>query len=145
MAERIITLRGGRAAGVQIFGDPVADRFVVFCHPSPGSALLDPDPELTNRWGVHVVGLDRPGYGSSAPLPDDTPPSIADRADDLAEYLQVVQSEARAVDAGAPRTFAVVGWAAGGRVALALAARYPRLVDRLVVIATPAPPSAGAW
>lgn len=145
MADRIVTLRGGRKAGVQVYGDPVADRFVVFCHPSPGSAMFDPAPLLTNRWGVHVVGLDRPGYGASLPLPADAPPTIGDRADDLAEYLQIIQGEARAAGAGAPSNFGVVGWSAGGRVALALAARYPRMIDRVAVIATPAPHSAVPW
>jgi pimeloyl-ACP methyl ester carboxylesterase len=39
----------------------------------------------------------------------------------------------------------VAGWSAGGRVALALAARHPQLVDRLVMLGTPAPHEHVAW
>ncbi len=39
----------------------------------------------------------------------------------------------------------VAGWSAGGRVALALAALLPELVDRVVVIATPAPDEEVPW
>lgn len=145
MADRLVTLRGGRRAGVQGRGDPMSQRIVLFCHPAPGSCDFDPDPRITAEWGVHLVGLDRPGYGASPPLPDDEWPTITDRADDLAEYLGVIRADAKAAGLDGPRHVGVVGWSAGGRVALALAAAYPDLVDRVAVIATPAPDSAVHW
>ena len=46
----------------------------------------------------------------------------------------------------APGTTAgVAGWSAGGRVALALAARRPELVDRVAVLASPAPDEQVPW
>ena len=39
----------------------------------------------------------------------------------------------------------VAGWSAGGRVALALAARHPELVGRVAVIAAPAPDEEVPW
>ena len=38
-----------------------------------------------------------------------------------------------------------MGWSAGGRVALALAARHPALVERVVVASTPAPDEEVPW
>ena len=56
-------------------------------------------------------------------------------ADDLAAVL----------DRAASGVACVAGWSAGGRVALALAARRPDLVDRVVVLGTPAPHDEVPW
>lgn len=146
MANLDFTLRGGRRVGVTTLGDPAARRVVVFCHPAPGSSAFDPDPTTTERAGVHVVGLDRPGYGASEPLPADTWATVAQAADDIAEYLRTGEHVAESIggvhDLG---RVGVVGWAAGGRVALALAARHPDLVERVAVVATPAPQEQVPW
>jgi pimeloyl-ACP methyl ester carboxylesterase len=60
---------------------------------------------------------------------------VASAADDLAAVLESMQVE----------RVGVAGWSAGGRVALALAARRPDLVDRVVVLATPAPDAEVPW
>jgi pimeloyl-ACP methyl ester carboxylesterase len=145
MADQLVPLEDGRRIGVQAFGDPAASRIVLLCHPAPGSAQFDPDPVVTADWAVHLIGVERPGYGSSDPLPDDVAPRIPDRADDLAAYLDHVRVEAESSGHRAPRAVGVVGWSAGGRVALALAARHPDLVDSVAVVATPAPNSAVEW
>ncbi len=111
------------------------DRPVVLCHASPGSGQFDPDPVATADRGITLIAPDRPGYGESDPLPADQWASVASAAEDLAEMLK------RTVD----RPVGVAGWSAGGRVALALAARHPDLVDRVAVIATPAPDDAVPW
>ncbi|PZS05269.1 MAG: alpha/beta hydrolase [Pseudonocardiales bacterium] len=113
-------------------GDP--DRVVVFCHPAPGGGALDPDPEQTARRGVRLLGVDRPGYGRSS-LRSGGPATVGSAADDIATVLAEV---------GVTRVGAV-GWSAGGRVALALAARHPELVERVVVVATPAPNDEVPW
>lgn len=46
---------------------------------------------------------------------------------------------------GAEKGVAAVGWSAGGRIALALAARHPQLVSRVAAIGTPAPNEAVEW
>ncbi|HYH92814.1 MAG TPA: alpha/beta fold hydrolase [Candidatus Saccharimonadales bacterium] len=110
-------------------------RTVVFCHASPGSGAFDPDPTETTRRGITLLALDRPGYGRSDPMPAGSWSSVDRHADDIAAVLR-----ARGID-----HVGVAGWSAGGRVALALAARHPGLVDRVVVLATPAPHEAVPW
>ena len=145
MADRLVTLRGGRRLGLTAFGDPAMERVVVLCHPAPGAGGFDPDPPVTSHWGVHVISVDRPGYGSSTPLDDEVRPGIGTWADDLAEYVTLVIEQARETGRTPLDKIGVVGWDAGGRVALAMAARHPGLVDRVAVVATPAPDSAVPW
>jgi pimeloyl-ACP methyl ester carboxylesterase len=146
VADRLVTLRDGRSLGLSAFGDPVAQRIVILCHPMPGAGGFDPNPPVTSSWGVHVVSCDRPGYGSSTPLPAERPPSVGRWAEDLAEYIEFVIEQA-AEGGGIPplHRIGVVGWGAGGRVALALAATHPGLVDRVALVAAPAPESAVPW
>ena len=102
--------RDGRTICFHTTGRSDADRCDVFLHPAPGSGEFDPDPEQTARRDVLLIGVDRPGYGGSDPYRSGESPTIA-----------------------------VAGWSTGGWIALALAARRPDLVDRLVLLGTPAP------
>ena len=108
---------------------------VVFLHPAPGSRNFDPDPAATAAAGIRLVTVDRAGYGGSTPLPDAVVPSVAGHADDVATVL-----EALGLD-----DVRVVGWSAGGRVALALAARHPDVVLTVGVVGTPAPDDQVPW
>lgn len=145
MSDRVIPLRDGRRLGVNGLGDPAAGRVVVVCHPAPGAGAFDPDPAVTSSWGVHLVAPDRPGYGSSTALPLGVRPLIGHRADEIAEMLGRMIEHAEQSGRAPFRRVGVVGWSAGGRVALALAARHPGLVDRVAVVAAPAPDSAVGW
>ncbi|WP_345762125.1 alpha/beta fold hydrolase [Diaminobutyricibacter sp. McL0608] len=145
MANLTFTVASGRRVGVTSLGDPDAERLIVFCHSAPGSSVFDPDPLVTNTRNVHVVALDRPGYGASDPLPAGHWPSITRYADDVAEYLRLVQRDEAAIGVDRPRTVGIAGWSAGGRVALAIAARHPELVDRVAIVATPAPNEQVPW
>ncbi|HEY0737526.1 MAG TPA: alpha/beta hydrolase [Herpetosiphonaceae bacterium] len=125
----------GRRVAVHHVTDGDAERTLVFCHAAPGSAAFDPDPEQTWARGVTLLSMDRPGYGQSDFVSGADWASVSSAADDVAAMLdQLGRGPA-----------GVVGWSAGGRVALALAARRPELVDRVVVLATPAPHEEVPW
>jgi pimeloyl-ACP methyl ester carboxylesterase len=144
MANLTFTVASGRKVGVSTFGDPDAGRLIVFCHSAPGSSMFDPDPRVTSTRNVRIVALDRPGYGASDPLPAGEWPSISRYADDVAEYLNVVRRD-EGSSGIRPGLVGVAGWSAGGRVALAVAARHPELVDRVAIVATPAPNEHVRW
>lgn len=116
-------------------GAASGERVVVFCHSAPGAGLFDPDPDETSAADVILLSVDRPGYGRSDPVSPGTWATVACAADDIASVLESMQVDRAGV----------VGWSAGGRVALALAARHPELVDQAVVVATPAPDAEVPW
>jgi pimeloyl-ACP methyl ester carboxylesterase len=136
---RYLDRPGGRRVAVhELTADAPADALVVLlCHAAPGSGLFDPDPSVTAARGVRLIAVDRPGYGDSDPLGESTFATVTAAADDAAAVLDTVLSP------GA--TAGVAGWSAGGRVALALAARRPDLVGRVAVIGTPAPDEEVPW
>jgi pimeloyl-ACP methyl ester carboxylesterase len=61
----------GRRVAVHRLADGDTGRTVVPCHPVPGSAIFDPDPEQTYARGVTLLAVDRPGYGLSDAMPSD--------------------------------------------------------------------------
>jgi pimeloyl-ACP methyl ester carboxylesterase len=132
--EHRIDRPDGRTVAVAETGDP-AGRAVALAHAAPGSRLLDPDPAATRAAGVRLISVDRPGYGGSTPVADGVAPTIPSHADDIAAALAALGVS----------DVAAVGWSAGGRVALALAARHPDLVRAAAVVATPAPQEAVPW
>jgi pimeloyl-ACP methyl ester carboxylesterase len=132
----IITIDSGRKIAAYQLAKGNGQRTVVFCHAAPGAGNLDPVPEETAKRQITLISVDRPGYGHSEPITGDRWSSVDVAADDLAEVLQQMNITS---------PIGVVGWSAGGRVALALAARRPALVDRVVIVATPAPEEAVPW
>ena len=145
MANLQFTLSSGRRLGVTALGNPLARHVVVLCHPAPGSGVFDPDPLITSDRDVHIVAIDRPGYGSSDPLRSGEWPTVVGAANDISEYLHAEEGTAGALNLSVIDSVSVVGWSAGGRVAMALAAKHPSLVRRAVVIATPAPNEEIEW
>ncbi len=143
MAHRIVRLKSGRQLGLTGIGNAEATRLALFLHPTPGAGGFDPDPVASNAHDVHIVTIDRPGYGSSAPLPDsdgrDGDPTIDGFVRDVAEWLQTSELTARATSGISYGSVGVIGWGSGGRYALALAEQHPGLVDRLVIVGSPAP------
>lgn len=133
LAERVIVGSRRRVAVHRGSGQP--EHTVVLCHSSPGSSAFDPDPMQTRSSGVSLLAVDRPGYGGSDRIGADQWATVASAADDIAVVLESQRIE----------RVGVVGWSAGGRVALALAARHPELVDRVAVVATPAPDEEVSW
>jgi pimeloyl-ACP methyl ester carboxylesterase len=132
--EKIIR-EGGRRVAIHRLAQGDSGRTLVLCHAAPGSGAFDPDPEQTRAREVTLLATDRPGYGQSDPTSDTEWASVGAAADDLLAAL----------DRLASGPVGVAGWSAGGRVALALAARRPDLVDRVVVLCTPAPNDQVPW
>lgn len=125
----------GRTIAIHRFAEGNSSRRVVLCHAAPGSGAFDPDPEQTRARNVTLIAPNRPGYGESDPAVPGAWASVASAADDVAAVL----------DRDGSGPVGVAGWSAGGRIALALAARRPDLVDRLAVIGTPAPHEEVPW
>lgn len=141
MPSTVHVLKSGRPLGVTSSGPEGAEQVLVLAHSAPGSSDFDPDPDATAGHGVRLLSFDRPGYGASALLTDldaagkGAGASPEQAAADIAEYLA----------AAGIASVCAAGWSAGGRVALALSANYPGLVERVAVIATPAPDDAVPW
>ncbi len=135
MRPRPLLLPVPRRIGIHRLACGDSDRTVVWCHPSPGAGTLDPDPVVTASRGVSLLGVDRAGYGDSGPVAAGEWATVDLAAEDIAEVL--------ASEGTGP--VGAVGWDAGGWTALALAARHPDLVDRVALLATPAPESAVPW
>src|SRR5919204_287660 len=117
-------LESGRRVAVHftrtraVWPDPPGEQdrehsLVVFCHCAPGAGQFDPDPARTHASDVTLLAVDRPGYGRSDPIGAERWATVASAADDIAAVLDSL---------GTGRV-GVVGWSAGGRVALAVAAR----------------------
>jgi pimeloyl-ACP methyl ester carboxylesterase len=104
-----MSLPDGRTVGYADYGtsDQTA---VLWCHGGPGSRL---EPEAlapaARAAGLRIVGIDRPGYGDSTPVPGRTIGQWVPDALALADHLGIEH-------------FATVGVSTGGAYALALAA-----------------------
>jgi pimeloyl-ACP methyl ester carboxylesterase len=129
-----LSLESGRRVAVHRVAEG-SGRTILFCHAAPGSGGFDPDPRETQARDITLLAVDRPGYGGSDPVGDGEWASVGAAADDLADVLRELGID----------HVGVAGWSAGGRVALALAARHPDLVDRAAVVATPAPHDEVPW
>ena len=133
-ASTVVELPDGRVLALAETGSR-AGAPVVFLHSAPGSRVFDPDPAVTVACAVRLITVDRPGYGGSTALPEGAIPTLARMADDVAVALRRLG----VVGAG------VIGWSAGGRVAVALAARHPELVRSVAIVGTPAPHDEVPW
>ncbi len=109
----------GRQVGFQVLATGTSGRTVLLCHPASDRAGVDPDPTVTATRNLTLLSLDSPT--------------------DTRDLDAAADSIASALAEAANPPVGVVGWSGGGRVALALAARHPALVDRLVLAGTPRP------
>ena len=125
--EGTIAVRGGRRLGFASFGSPHG-RPIFWMHGTPGARRQIPlvAREIADRDGLRIIGIDRPGIGSSTPFV----------YDDLADWpadLEIV-ADTLGID-----RFDVIGLSGGGPYTLAAGAVLPHRVSRLVVIGGVAP------
>ena len=125
--EGTIAVRGGRRLGFASFGSPVG-RPIVWMHGTPGARRQIPlvAREVADRDGLRIIGVDRPGIGSSTPH---VYPDLLDWAADLELLADTLGFE----------RFDVIGLSGGGPYTLAAAAALPQRVDRVAVIGGVAP------
>lgn len=133
-ATTLVELPDGRVLAIAETGSSGGPT-VVFLHPAPGSRAFDPDPVVTAEAAVRLITIDRPGYGGSSPVLEGSVPTLIGMADDIAFALRRLGIE----------QVGVVGWSAGGRVAVTLAARHSELVRAVAVVGTPAPDDEVPW
>jgi pimeloyl-ACP methyl ester carboxylesterase len=116
---RTLMMPDGRTVGYADFG-PADGRPVLWCHGGPGSRLEPTaDAAAAAEAGYRMIGVDRPGYGLSTPLPGR---SIA----------QWVPDGLAVLDALGIASAVVVGVSTGGAYALALAAAAPDRVTGVI-------------
>ncbi|MFN3919861.1 MAG: alpha/beta fold hydrolase [Methylohalobius sp.] len=115
IAEEVLTLPTGRRIGFARYGDPKGQP-VFYCHGLPSSRLEAKLVAATaRRLKIHLIALDRPGYGYSDPLP---PMRIADWPEDLerlADHLQLERCSVLGISGGGPYALAC-GWRLRARV-----------------------------
>jgi pimeloyl-ACP methyl ester carboxylesterase len=123
MASDLLELPDGRQAEVWHGGVPTGP-LVIYLHGTPDCRLTARTGDAAAvRAGVHLVAVNRPGYGRSDPAES----GLASVADDTVAVA----------DSLAVHRFAVLGASGGGPYALACAARHP---DRVAAVGTVACP-----
>ena len=115
MTDHILRLPGGRSVSFADYGD-ASDLAVLWCHGGPGNRLepMAVGP-AARQLAMRLIGIDRPGYGESTPVPGRR---IGDWAADglaVADHLGIER-------------FIAVGISTGGAYALALAAASRRVL-----------------
>jgi pimeloyl-ACP methyl ester carboxylesterase len=125
--EGTVTVRDGRRLGFASFGSPHG-RPIVWMHGTPGARRQIPlvAREVADRDGLRIIGIDRPGIGSS------TPHVYRDLLDWAAD-LEIV------ADTLGMDRLEVIGLSGGGPYTLAAAAALPHRVDKVAVIGGVAP------
>jgi pimeloyl-ACP methyl ester carboxylesterase len=129
MTHMTFEAASGRRIGITGMGEPASPRVAVLCHAAPGVGSIDPDPIASTKSGLHIVGIDRPGYGASDPYEGE--PRLDDWLSDVADYLSRLEPTSEASSGIDTEFVGVVGIGYGAFYAAALAGYYescPRLV-----------------
>lgn len=123
-----LQLADGRTLGYASYGDP-AGAPLIYCH-GGGSSRLEPAyaDEHARRNRIHIIAVDRPGYGLSSPVPEFSFQAFGQDVLALADALGI---------AG----FVILGMSAGAPYALHLAVSAPGRV-RFVALINPSPDTA---
>lgn len=125
--EGTIEVRDGRRLGFAVFGTD-GGRPVFWLHGTPGARRQIPVEarRLAEQHDLRIIGIDRPGIGSSTPY---VYADLLDWAQDLALVADTLDAP----------TFHVIGLSGGGPYALAAAAALPDRVLGVEVIGGVAP------
>jgi pimeloyl-ACP methyl ester carboxylesterase len=127
-----VRLSDGRVLGIERLGSP-GETPVLFFHGLPGSRLdFLSESRACARAGVELIALDRPGFGLSSPQPGRVPLDWARDVAELADALELGR-------------FAVLGYSAGAKYALACAYALPERVAAAGVLSGSAPPETPGW
>lgn len=125
-SNQTLQLKDGRQMGYAEFGD-LNGKPVLFFHGTPGSRLTRyPDESIATLLGVRIINIDRPGYGLSDFVPDNTLVNWTEDIIELADALKIEQ-------------FAVTGVSGGGAYALACTSEIPERITRAGVISSISP------
>jgi pimeloyl-ACP methyl ester carboxylesterase len=125
--EGTVAVRGNRRLGFAEFGSPHGTA-IIWMHGTPGARRQIPleARAFAEREGLRIIGVDRPGIGSSTPY---VYPSVYDWTRDLALMADVLGID----------TMRVIGLSGGGPYALAAGAALPERVAGVAVIGGVAP------
>ena len=118
-----VRLHDGRWLGYAEYGE-MSGRPLFYFHGLPGSRLdiSGPAPSaVAERLGIHVVALDRPGFGLSDFQPERT---LGDWPKDVVEAADALHLE----------TFAVLGLSGGGPYAAACARYIPERLTAVSIV-----------
>ncbi|WP_108672395.1 alpha/beta fold hydrolase [Peribacillus acanthi] len=126
MADLTLQLKDGRKLGYIEYGDR-SGYPVMFFHGTPGSRILFlEDSELAIAAGIHLISLDRPGYGISDPKHNRT---ILEWADDIREVASLLKLT----------RFSIIGVSGGGAYAAACGYKLPDLLDSVALVSSAVP------
>lgn len=127
MQDNTMKLNDGRTLGFSDYGKPSGIPIFLF-HGTPGSRILGLENEpLIEKYGIHVIAPERPGYGLSDPKPERTIEDWVTDIEALADHLGLHQ-------------FHVAGGSGGGPYALACAIHLPARVLSATLIGSATPP-----
>lgn len=125
--EGSVAVRGGRRLGFASFGSPYGQP-VVWMHGTPGARRQIPVEAraFADREGLRIIGVDRPGIGSSTPHV----------YDDLFDWTADLELLCDVLGIGSMH---MIGLSGGGPYALAAGAALPDRVKSVAVIGGVAP------
>jgi pimeloyl-ACP methyl ester carboxylesterase/DNA-binding CsgD family transcriptional regulator len=124
--RHFMILPEGRRLAYRTYGDP-GGKPVVYLHETLGCSRLPPVTQaLSERLGLYLISLDRPGFGFSDEDPRFSFPSVANDLAHLMDHLGVARAT-------------LIGFLSGGAYALWFANTLRERVERLVLVASRPP------